>query len=91
MSITIRRMIDSPRQQAALQPLNHRPQTASRLIPRWNHAPGLRLIPRWTRLDIEGTPLAEYNAAFAENPEWADFNILPIFFVRAPLHRNQPG
>jgi multidrug efflux pump subunit AcrA (membrane-fusion protein) len=41
--------------------------------------------------DIEGTPLAEYNPAFAENPEWADFNILPIFFVRAPLHRNQPG
>jgi hypothetical protein len=31
--------------------------------------------------DIEGTALAEYNAAFAENPEWADFNIQPIFFV----------
>ena len=24
--------------------------------------------------------LAEYNLAFAENPEWADFNIQPIFF-----------
>jgi hypothetical protein len=30
---------------------------------------------------LEGTSLAEYNAAFAENPEWADFNILPIFFA----------
>ena len=36
MSITIRSMIDSPpRQQAAPQPRNHRPQTASRLILRW--------------------------------------------------------
>jgi len=26
-------------------------------------------------------PLAEYNPRFAENPEWADFNIQPIFFA----------
>jgi hypothetical protein len=30
---------------------------------------------------LEGTSLAEYNARFAENPEWADFNIQPIFFA----------
>jgi ribosome maturation factor RimP len=31
--------------------------------------------------DIEGTSLAQYNPGFAENPEWADFNIRPFFFV----------
>ncbi|TFG79482.1 MAG: hypothetical protein E4H19_16400, partial [Chromatiales bacterium] len=77
MSITIRRMIDSPRQQVALQPLNHRPQAASRLIPRWKHAPGPRLIPRWTRLAVAGTALAEYNPCFAENPYG---RILPAHF-----------
>jgi hypothetical protein len=50
MSITIHPMIDTPRRQAARQPLNRRFQTPSRLIPPWNHEPGSRLIPRWTRL-----------------------------------------
>jgi hypothetical protein len=35
--------------------------------------------------DIEGPLLAAYNPRFAENPEWADFNIQPIFFARSLL------
>jgi hypothetical protein len=44
----------------------------------------------WGRL--EGPVLAQYNPGFAENPEWADFNIQPIFFVfRFPGTRPAPA
>jgi small conductance mechanosensitive channel len=53
MSITIDSMIDPRRTGAACQPPNRRSQVPSRLIPRWNLAPGSRLIPRWTRLLVD--------------------------------------
>jgi len=56
MSITIESMIDTPRMPAPCEPAIPKSQTPSRLIPRWNLAPGSRLTPRWTRLSLADSP-----------------------------------
>lgn len=58
VSTSILSMIDAQRQQAALQLRNHRSHTASRLIPRWSHAPGSH-----TSMDETTSLRARVNAA----------------------------
>jgi hypothetical protein len=63
MSITIDSMIDTPRRQAARQPLNRHFQVSSKLISRWKHEPGSRLIPRWKRLGLSGIERRHYDVS----------------------------
>jgi DNA-binding CsgD family transcriptional regulator len=69
ISITINSMIDAPRGQAAHPLLNRRFQTSSRLVPRWNHAPGFRLLPRWTRLLVDSPKARADDALGGDLPE----------------------
>ena len=89
MSITIRSMIDTPRQQAAIHPPHRHAQTPFRLVPRWNHVPGSRLIPRWTRLI--GSAIELSLAAKPANAEAAVASVILASSTRRLTLQNQRG
>jgi hypothetical protein len=64
MSITILRMIDSPRRVTPLEPPIRLAQIPSRLIPHWNVEPCSRLTPRWKRLGLAIVRVIAYNERF---------------------------
>jgi hypothetical protein len=79
MSITIRSMIDSPRQQAALQPLHRKAQTPFRLTPYWKYEPGPRLTPRWTRLKLAGADMMCQGQGTADSHKGGEIAPDPAF------------